>query len=195
MTVGADPRGEEEVARPAAADRAVPPTPPDAETAVADGAPRRTTAKPHLKIRPASGWSLLNLRELWSFRDLLWTMAGRDLKLRYRQTALGAVWVILQPLMNAAILAFIFGRVAKLPSSFLTCFAAMLCWQMFSQVLSKSAASMIGNSQLVAKVYFPRLILPMSTALSTLIDAAVSFAVMSVLLVIYGRQPGPAMLL
>src|SRR5438552_521017 len=117
----------------------------------ADSAPPR----PHLKIRPVNGWALLNFTEIWNFRDLLWTMAGRDLKLRYRQTALGAIWVVLQPLMNAAILAFIFGRVAKLPSSFLTCFAAMLCWQLFSQVLGRSGACMIGNSQLVSKVYFP----------------------------------------
>src|SRR5947208_5503688 len=111
-----------------------------------DAPPRQqrpaTPSRPHVKIRPASGWSLLNIREIFSFRDLLWTMAGRDLKLRYRQTALGAIWVVLQPLMNAAILAFIFGRVAKLPSSFLTCFAAMLCWQMFSQVLGRSGACM-----------------------------------------------------
>src|SRR3954447_15143131 len=170
-----------------AAELAPPPAP--------SAAPARPAPRPHLRIKPASGWSLLNFREIVAFRDLLWTMAGRDLKLRYRQTALGAIWVVLQPLMNAAILAFIFGRVAKLQSSFLTCFAAMLCWQMFSQVLSKSAASMIGNSQLVSKVYFPRLILPLSTALSTLIDTAVSFVVMLVLLALYGRAPGAAMLL
>jgi lipopolysaccharide transport system permease protein len=97
--------------------------------------------------------------------------------------------------MNAAILAFIFGRVAKLPSSFLTCFAAMLCWQLFSQIVAKSGASMIGNSQLVSKVYFPRLILPLSAAASCLIDAAVSFVVMLVLLAMYRVNPGARLML
>src|SRR5439155_19915709 len=111
-------------------------TPPSVPTAPEDVA--RRPSKPHLRIKPAAGWALVNFREIAAFRDLLWTMAGRDLKLRYRQTALGAIWVVLQPLMNAAILAFIFNRVAKLPGSgLLPSFAAMLCWQMFSQLLSK----------------------------------------------------------
>ena len=101
-----------------------------------------TTEKPYLVIRPTSGWQAINFRELWQFRDLLTTLAMRDIKLRYKQTALGAMWVVLQPLISAGIFSFVFGRVAKLPSDgipyFVFSYAGLLGWNVFSGTLSKA---------------------------------------------------------
>jgi lipopolysaccharide transport system permease protein len=155
--------------------------------------------RPHLTIKPSSRWSALDLGEVWQFRDLLLTLATRDVKLRYRQTALGAMWVVLQPLMAAGITSFVFNKVAKLPTGgvppFLFAFAGFLMWNAFSSTLSKASGSLIGNTQLVSKVYFPRLILPLSTVFSTLIDFAVSMGMMVVLMVLYHVVPHWGLLL
>ena len=154
---------------------------------------------PHLKIARPTGWPSVNLPEIWAFRDLIWTLAGRDLKLRYRQTALGAIWVVLQPLLAGLIFAFVFGRVAGLPSDglpyFVFAFAGLIGWQTFSHVLNKTSGSLIGSAALVSKVYFPRMCLPVSMVFSGLIDFAVALAMMVGLLVAYGINPGPAVLL
>ena len=125
------------------------------------------TEKPYLLIEPTRGWSALNVKELWQFRDLLTTLATRDVKLRYRQTALGAIWVILQPLLAAGIFAFVFGKVAKLPSDgvpyFLFAYAGLLGWNVFNSTLTKVSSCLIQNSYLVSKVFFPRLVLPLSS--------------------------------
>ncbi len=148
--------------------------------------------KPLLTIRASSGWAALNLREIWQFRDLVFTLGSRDLKLRYKQTALGVAWVILQPLMAAGIFSFVFGKVAKMPSDgkpyFLFAFAGMLGWNLFSNTLSKVSACLIGNSHLISKVFFPRLVLPLSTVPSTLVDFGVSTGMMAVLMLVY-RMP------
>ncbi len=155
--------------------------------------------KPHLVIKPRSGWTALNLLELWQYRDLLLTLAIRDVKLRYKQTALGVAWVILQPLLAAGIFSFVFGAVAKLPSDglpyFVFSYAGLLGWNAFNSTLTKSSACIVANSQLVSKVYFPRLILPLSTVLSTLLDFLVGLALMVLLLILYGIVPGPGVLL
>ena len=155
--------------------------------------------KPHLTIRPSSGWQPLNLAELWQFRDLLLTLAGRDVKLRYRQTALGALWVVLQPLLAAGIFSFVFGRVAKLPSDgvpyFVFSFAGLLGWNAFSTTLTKSSTCLLQNTNLVSKIYFPRLVLPLSTVFSSLIDFAVALVLMVVLLVTYHIAPHIGLLL
>jgi lipopolysaccharide transport system permease protein len=126
-------------------------------------------------------------------------LAVRDVKLRYKQTALGVIWVILQPLLGAGIFSFVFGKVAKLPSDGLPylvfAYTGLLGWQVFNSTLTKASACVVGNAQLVSKVFFPRLILPLSTVLSTLIDFAVGFAVMIILMLSYGISPGPAILL
>ena len=156
-------------------------------------------AKPYLTIRPTSGWQAINLRELWQFRDLLTTLAQRDVKLRYRQTALGALWVVLQPLMAAGIFSFVFGKVAKLPSDglpyFIFAFAGLLGWNAFSSTLTKASGCLLQNANLVSKVYFPRLVLPLSVVFSTLIDFAVALALMAVLMVVYHVAPTAALLL
>src|SRR5207237_1799355 len=122
--------------------------------------------RPSLQIRPVEGWVALHLGEIWSFRDLLFSLAVRDLRLRYKQTALGVIWVILQPLMAAGVFSFVFGKVAKLPSDgvpyLLFSFAGLLGWNLFANTLTKTSGCLIGNSQLISKVFFPRLVLPLS---------------------------------
>ncbi len=154
---------------------------------------------PYLILRPSSGWQTINLREIWQFRDLLLTFAARDIKLRYRQTALGVIWVVLQPLIAAGVFAFVFGRVAKLPSDgipyFLFAYAGLLGWNAFNTTLSKASGCMIQNTQLVSKVYFPRIVLPLSTVFSSLIDFGVALAMLLVMMLTSGLMPGPRLLL
>ena len=155
--------------------------------------------KPLLTIRPTSGWSGLNVHQLWLFRDLLFTLAQRDVKLRYKQTILGVLWVVFQPLLGALLFSFFTNRLANISTGSIPAFpfayAGMLGLTAFSSTLSKASSSLIGNSQLISKVFFPRLLLPLSTALSTLLDFAVSLCVMIVLMVIYRITPTWGLLL
>jgi lipopolysaccharide transport system permease protein len=140
---------------------------------------------PHLTIRPTTGWAALDLAEVYRYRDLLWTFAQRDVKLRYRQTAMGVAWVIIQPMLAAGILSFVFGKVAGLGSGlsyFAVVYAAQLGWQAFNSTVTKNSAALVGNANLVSKVYFPRLILPLSTVLSTLVDFGVALPLMLIVL-------------
>jgi lipopolysaccharide transport system permease protein len=132
---------------------------------------------------------------MWEFKSLLGRFAARDITLRYRQTALGATWVILQPLLGAGILSFVFGSVAGLPSPagipyFAFTLVGMIGWTAFNQVATRSAGSLVANAQLIQKVYFPRLLLPISTVLSTMVDVAVSLGLLAVLIVAYGISAG-----
>jgi lipopolysaccharide transport system permease protein len=160
---------------------------------------RPARGKSTLLIRPTSGWAALNLAEVWQFRELLLSLAGRDVKLRYKQTALGITWVVLQPLLAAAIFSFVFGKVAKLDSGgvpyFLFSYCGLLAWNLFSNTLTKSSACLVGNSQLISKVYFPRVILPFSTIPSALIDFGVALAMLAVLMPMYHWAPPMAILL
>lgn len=155
--------------------------------------------KPRTTIRPSSGWSALNLTEVWLYRDLLNSLAGRDVKLRYRQTALGVIWVILQPLIAAGIFSFVFGKVANLPSDgipyFLFAYAGLLGWNLFSSTLTKVSGCLTGNSHLISKVYFPRLVLPLSTLHSSLIDFAVAAAMLVILTLVSAVRITPALAL
>jgi lipopolysaccharide transport system permease protein len=160
----------------------------NAEQAVSlvNGAPAR---KPTVVIKATSGWAALNLMELWRYRDLLLILAGRDVKLRYKQTALGVIWVILQPLAAAVIFAVIFGRFAGLPSDGMPygvfVFAGLLVWNFFSGALQRAGNSLVADARLISKVYFPRLLIPLSSVGAVLIDFAVTLVVMFVLLAIY----------
>lgn len=149
-------------------------------------------------LRPSGGWRAIDVRELVRFRDLWIQLASRDVKLRYKQTALGVTWVLLQPLAAAGLFSFVFGVVANLPSEgvpyFVFSFAGLAAWNAFSATLTKTSACMVGNAALVSKVYFPRLILPFSLVASTLIDLAVSLALLAVLLVAYGVSPAAVLL-
>jgi homopolymeric O-antigen transport system permease protein len=151
-------------------------------------------------LRPTTGWVALDLRELIAFKDLVLELARRDVKLRYRQTVLGVAWVVLQPVVASGVLYFAFGVVAGArpqqgTSLFLFTFAGLLAWNLFGVTLSKTSLSLVGNSYLISKVYFPRLVLPLSGTLSTLLDFCVSLAVLVVLLAMYGIAPGWTVLL
>ncbi len=141
----------------------------------------------------------LDLRELVRFKDLLMELARRDIKLRYRQTFLGVGWVLIQPLLAAGMLTFAFGVVAGLKpegtSSLLFTYGGLLVWNVFSWTLSKTSLSMVGNAYLVSKVYFPRLVLPLSGTLSTLLDFGISLAVLLLSLIVLRIWPGWPLLL
>ncbi len=145
--------------------------------------------RPFVVIQPAHGWLALDLRELWKYRDLLWILAGRDVKLRYKQTALGLTWVILQPLVAALIFAVIFGHFGNLPSDgspyLLFVFAGLLPWNYFSGALQRAGNSLITDSRLISKVYFPRLLIPLASTGAVLIDFAVTLGVLAVLMLVY----------
>jgi len=142
----------------------------------------------HRVIEPEAAWGLPDLRELWHFRDLLFTLALRDVKVRYKQTALGVLWIVLQPLLGAGILTFIFGKVGGFATSYPITFAGMVIWNTFSSALTRASGVMVGNQQLVSKIYFPRILLPVATLVSTLVDSAVSLMMLAVIMLIY-REP------
>ncbi|MCS7034057.1 MAG: ABC transporter permease [Phycisphaerae bacterium] len=159
--------------------------------------PQATPSPPKTTLRPSRGWSAVDFREILRFRDLLIVLAGRDIKLRYKQTAIGVAWVLLQPLLASGVFTLVFGLVfgqaertaaVGLPF-FVFAFANQMAWQAFQSTLSKSSASMVGNAHLVSKVYFPRLILPLSTVGSSLLDFAVAVPVLAILMGAYGLAP------
>jgi lipopolysaccharide transport system permease protein len=163
------------------------------------GMTRRNVGKPHMVIRPPGRWAPLAVGELFQYGDLFVALAVRDVKLRYKQTALGVIWVILQPMLAAGIFSFVFGTVAKLPSDgfpyFVFSYASLLGWNAFNGTLTKASSCVVANSSLVSKVFFPRLILPLSCVLLTLIDFAVAATVMVALMFIYHIVPGWGILL
>jgi lipopolysaccharide transport system permease protein len=154
---------------------------------------------PFLSILPPRRWAPLSLRELWIYRELLYTLAERDIKVRYKQTLLGVLWVVLQPLLAAAIFAFVFGRIAKMSSDgvpfIVFSYAGLLGWNAFNSTLSRSSASVVENARLVSKVYFPRLMLPVSTLGTTLIDFAVSCGLLVIMMAVYRIVPSWPLLL
>jgi lipopolysaccharide transport system permease protein len=153
-----------------------------------------TTASPstfqHIQIRSDSDLTTLDLHEIFRHRDLLLTLADRDIRVRYKQTVIGVAWVVLQPLMASLIFAFIFGVLARLPSEgrpyILFAFSGLLAWNTFSQTLTRVSFALVGNAHLVSKVYFPRLILPI---------AAVALVLMFLMLIGYRVWPGWGLLL
>jgi lipopolysaccharide transport system permease protein len=153
-----------------------------------------TSTEHHLVLEPRSTWRLRDLVEVWHFRSLLAQLARRDITLRYRQTALGVIWVVLQPLIAAGLFAVVFGRVAGLKSNgvpyFVFSYAGLLAWTTFSTYLTKASSSLVGNSALVSKVYFPRIVLPLSALAGVLVDFAVSLVMMAVLLLATSTAPG-----
>ncbi len=154
---------------------------------------------PYLKIRPPTGWAALNLGDVWRFRDLMMALASRDVKLRYKQTALGIVWVVLQPLMAAGVFSFVFGRLAQMDTDgvpfFLYSYVGLLGWNLFAGTLTKTSVCLVGNSQLISKIFFPRLVLPFSAVPSVLIDFAVAFIMLAALMPLSHRHPSMEILL
>ena len=145
-----------------------------------------------LIIRPARGWSALAFGELWKYRDLLFILALRDVRLRYKQTALGVIWVIMQPLVAALIFAIIFGQLAGLPSGetpyLLFVFAGLLPWNLFAGALQRAGNSLIGDARLITKIYFPRMVIPIGSSAAVVVDFLVTLAVMFVLITLF-RAP------
>lgn len=143
----------------------------------------------HTAILPPEGWAPLELWELWKYRELLLFLTWRDIKVRYKQTALGAAWAILQPVLTMALFSIIFGQLAKLPSDGVPypifTFTALLPWQLFAFALTQSSNSLIGSQNLISKVYFPRLIIPISSVFAGVVDFLISLIVLFVLIAIY----------
>jgi len=148
---------------------------------------------PTIVIRPPRKWVPVDLHELWAYRELITAFTMRDVKLRYKQTGLGIVWAVLQPLLTMAIFTIIFGGLAKMPSDGipypLFVLAALLPWLLFAEGLTRSTTTMVTNSNIMTKVYFPRLIMPLSSILSPLVDFAVSFIILLAMMVYYGFVP------
>src|SRR5499427_2731022 len=148
-----------------------------------------------VRIEPSRGWLDLRLAETWSYRELLYFFVWRDVKVRYQQTVIGVAWVILQPLLSMGVFTLFFGRLAKLPSDGLPYplfyFLALAPWTYFSTALSSATNVVVDNQRIITRVYFPRLILPLSSVLSGLADFAIAWVVMVVMVVGYGLRPGP----
>ncbi len=153
---------------------------------------------PHFNIRPSHGWVSLKLKDIWEYRELLYFLVWRDIKVRYKQTVLGVAWAILQPILTMVVFSIFFGRLAKVPSDGipypLFAYCALIPWQLFANALTASGNSLVANQQLLTKVYFPRLIIPMSAVLAGLIDFGVSFLVLIGMMFYFGVVPTAAVL-
>ena len=149
----------------------------------------KLASKPLISIEPQRGWVSFELGDLWRYRELLLLLTWRDIKVRYAQTILGAAWAILQPLLTMVIFTIIFGQLAKLPSDGIPypifTYVALLPWQLFVFSLTNSSQSLVTSQNLVSKVYFPRLVIPIASVLPGLMDFAISFLVLIGMLVYY----------
>jgi len=156
-------------------------------------------APPVLILRPSTGFLRLKLRDLWEYRELLYFLVWRDIKVRYKQTALGAAWAILQPVMTMVVFSIFFGRLAKVPSDGVPypifAYVALLPWQLFAFSLSESSNSLVASQNLITKVYFPRLVIPISSVLAGLVDFGIAFVILLGMMLYYGIVPTAAMAL
>ena len=145
---------------------------------------------PIIVIEPSRSWIPLNLRDLWHYRDLLYILTQRDVKVRYKQSVLGAAWAIIQPLFTMLIFSLFFGKFVGVPSDGipypLFVYAGLLPWVFFSNALTKSGTSLVGNSSLITKVYFPRMIIPISAVAAGLLDLLISAVFFVALIIYYG---------
>ncbi|MEI9479289.1 MAG: ABC transporter permease [Deltaproteobacteria bacterium] len=141
-------------------------------------------------IQPSHGWSALNLRELWTYRELLYFLTWRDIKVRYKQTVLGVAWAVLQPFLTMVVFSIFFGSLAKVPSDGapypIFSYVALLPWQLFAYSLQNAGNSLVGSQNLITKVYFPRLVIPISAVLSGLVDFAIAFLLLIGMMFYYG---------
>ena len=148
---------------------------------------------PSIHVEPTTGWASLNLKELWEFRELLYFLTWRDIKVRYKQTVLGASWAILQPLFAMVVFSVVFGKLAKMPSDGIPypifSYAALVPWLFFSNGISRASNSLVGGSNLLKKVYFPRMALPISATLGGLVDFVLAFIVLLLMMVFFDITP------
>jgi lipopolysaccharide transport system permease protein len=148
---------------------------------------------PVFRIEPSHGWISLKLHELWEYRELLYFLAWRDIKIRYKQTVLGAAWAIIQPFFTMVVFSIFFGRLAQIPSDGVPypifSFAALVPWTFFANSLNQSSNSLVSSAQLIQKVYFPRLAVPIATVFSGVVDFALAFIVLLGMMLYYGILP------
>jgi homopolymeric O-antigen transport system permease protein len=149
-------------------------------------------------LAPSRGWAPLQIDDLWKYRELLYFLVWRDVKVRYKQTALGAAWAIIQPLLTMIVFSVFFGRLAKMPSDGIPypvfAFAALVPWTFFAHGLTNASNSLVGSANLIKKIYFPRLIMPVAAVLSGLIDFVLAFVVLVGMMLFYGIVPSPKIL-
>ena len=153
----------------------------------------RSVSVPTFRIARSKGWVPLKLSELWEYRELLYFLVWRDIKVRYKQTALGATWAIIQPFFTMVVFSLFFGHLAGMKSDGLPypifSFAALVPWSFFANGLSQSSNSLVGSSNLITKVYFPRLIIPLASSFSGVVDFLIAFAVLIVMMLYYSLLP------
>jgi lipopolysaccharide transport system permease protein len=147
-------------------------------------------------IQPPRGWQLINVAELWKFRELLYFLVWRDVKVRYKQTALGAVWAVLQPAMMMVVFNVFFARMARVPAGDmpypLFVYAGLLPWSFFSTSIANAANSVVGSERLITKIYFPRLAIPFASVGAAVVDFGIAFSLLLAMMLWYGAAPGPA---
>ena len=152
------------------------------------------TARTILHIRPSKGWVSIKLDELWQYRELLYFLVWRDIKVRYKQTTLGATWAIIQPVFTMIVFSLFFGKLGKIPSDGIPypifSFTALVPWTFFSTGLTQASNSLVGSSSLITKVYFPRLIIPVATVLAGVVDFVLAFLILLGMMFYYGIHPG-----
>jgi lipopolysaccharide transport system permease protein len=167
-------------------------------TAPASPLPVQHAAPTIVRIEPPRGWLDLRLGEVWAYRELLYFFVWRDVKVRYKQTVIGVAWVVLQPLLTMGVFTLFFGRLAKLPSDGLAYpvfyFCALVPWNYFATALQSCTSVVVDNQRVITKVFFPRLVLPLSAVVSGLVDFAIGFVVLGIVLGFYGIRPGLAAL-
>ena len=152
-------------------------------------------ARRHIRVQRSQGWVSLKLGDLWEYRELVYFLTWRDVKVRYKQTVLGAAWAILQPLLTMLVFSVFFGRLAKMPSDGVPypifVFTALVPWTFFANGLTQSSNSLVGSANLITKVYFPRLAVPVATVLSGVIDFLLAFVVLVGMMAYYQMAPSP----
>jgi len=167
----------------------------EAETGSASVPATRAEPRPtyHLRIEPSRGWVSLKLRELWEYRELLYFLTWRDVKVRYKQTVLGAAWAIIQPFFTMVVFSLFFGNLAKIPSDGIPypifSYAALVPWTFFANGMGQSSNSLVGAANLIKKIYFPRLVIPISAVISGVVDFVLAFIVLLGMMLAYGIVP------
>lgn len=158
----------------------------------------RDTLIPVILIRPSRNWVALNLRDLWEYRELLYFLTWRDIKVRYKQTVLGAAWAIIQPFFTMVVFSLFFGKLARMPSDDIPypifSYAALVPWTFFANGLSQSSTSLVSSANLIKKIYFPRLVVPISAVISGGVDFVLAFVVLLGLMLFYGIVPTAAVI-
>lgn len=159
---------------------------------------KATTETLHIHIKPTGGWRGIDFGEIWKYRELLYFLSWRDIKVRYKQTVIGIAWAIIQPLFTMVVFTLFFGKLAKMPSDGIPypifSYAALVPWSFFASGLTDAASSLVSNSNLIKKVYFPRILIPLSAILSKGIDFILAFLVLLVMMFFYGIIPTAAVI-